>query len=298
MVDAPSQISCREIQHRDIDAIAELLHRGFPEHPREYWLGTMRRLADHSTPAGYPRFGYMLECGGRPVGVLLLIFSSTPVNGEPRIRANVASWYVDPAFRTHATILTSRALSHKNVTFLNLTAARHTWPILEAQGFTACVVGQFKAVPLFSSGPRGTRVVEVAPDTAPGDDLGSADLTLLQEHASYGCISLLCSAAGRRYPFVFARRMHEWKSTRLPLSFSLPHALLIYCRDLAEFVRFAGPLSRYLARRGVPMVFVESNGPIPGLFGRFSEMSPRFYRGPYPPRSGDIAYTERVMFGI
>jgi hypothetical protein len=298
MVDAPSQISCREIQHRDIDAIVQLLHRGFPERSRQHWLRTMRRLADHSTPAGYPRFGYMLECGGRPVGVLLLIFSSTPANGEAHIRANVASWYVDPAFRTHATILTSRALSHKNVTFLNLTAAPHTWPILEAQGFTACEVGQFKAMPLFSSGARGTLVAEVAADTTPGDDLASADLTLLRQHASYGCISLLCSAEGRRYPFVFARRMHEWKPMRLSLSLSLPHALLIYCRDLAEFVRFAGPLSRYLALRGMPMVFVESSGPIPGLYGRFSEMSPRFYRGPCPPRNGDIAYTERVMFGI
>jgi hypothetical protein len=296
--DAPSQIACREIQPRDIDAIADLLQTGFPERGRQHWLQTLTRLADHITPLGYPKFGYMLESQGRPVGVLLLIFSSTPVEGGLQIRANVASWYVDPAFRTHAIILTARALSHKNATFLNLTAARHTWPILEAQGFTAWGAGQFKAVPLLSRGPRGARVAQISAGISPGEDLAAADITLLQEHARYGCISLICSAAGRRYPFVFARRMHQWKSTHVPLSISLPHALLIYCRELGEFVRFAGPISRFLARRGMLMIFIESNGPIPGLLGRFSSMGPRFYRGPVPPRIGDIAYTERVMFGI
>lgn len=298
MSDAPSQIVCREIQHRDIEAIASLLATGFPERSRDHWLRTLNRLAEHSAPAGYPKFGYMLDCEGHPVGVLLLIFSATPGNGTLQIRANVASWYVEPAFRTHATILTSRALSHKNVTFLNLTAAPHTWPILEALGFKACGAGQFKSIPLWAAGPRGTRVAAITSDTTPGDDLATVDITLLQEHARYGCVSLICSASGQRYPFVFARRIHEWKSVRVPISISLPHALLTYCRDLQEFVRFAGPLSRYLAWRGMPMVFVESNGPIPGLLGRFSPMGPRFYRGPCPPRSGDIAYTERVMFGI
>jgi hypothetical protein len=296
--DAPSQIVCREIQSRDIDAIAELLNTGFPERGREHWVRTLRLLADHPTPAGYPKFGYLLESAAKPVGVLLLIFSATPVDGVPQIRANVASWYVEPAFRTHAIILSRRALSHKNATFLNLTAARHTWPILEAQGFKALGAGQFKAVPLLSAGPRGTRVERISAAISAGEDLGAADITLLQQHARYGCVSLICTAAGRRYPFVFARRLHQWKSARVPLSISLPHALLIYCRELAEFVRFAGPLSRYLAWRGMPIVFIESNGPIPGLLGSFSAMGPRFYRGPFPPRIGDIAYTERVMFGI
>jgi hypothetical protein len=84
----------------------------------------------------------------------------------------------------------------------------------------------------------------------------------------------------------------------VPLSFALPHALLVYCRGPEEFVRFAGPLSRFLAWRGMPMVFIESNGPIRGLLGKFSATGPKFFRGPHPPHIGDIAYTERVMFGL
>ena len=294
----PSQIRCREIQFHDIDGIASLLHTGFPERNRDHWVSTLDRLAAHSTPRGYPRFGYMLEADGNPVGVLLLIFSSTPVNGETRIRGNVASWYVDPAFRSHAAMLTSRALSRKNVTFLNVSPARHTWPILEAQGFAPLGTGYFKAFPTFRAGPPGARVTAVSRDISPGDDLSSADIALLLDHASYGCISVVCTAANRRYPFVFLRRSHEWKSARVPFGISLPHALLVYCRGVENFVRFAGPLSRFLAWRGMPMVFIESNGPIRGLIGKFSRTGPKFFRGPHPPHLGDVAYTERVMFGL
>jgi len=295
MASSQRRIQCREICSTDIEQIASLLHSGFPERSRDHWMLTLNRLATHSTPAGYPKFGYLLAIDGIPVGVLLIIFSSLGAVGEARIRGNVASWYVQPAFRSHATMLTSRALAHKNVTFLNVTPARHTWPILEAQGFTAFGTGQFKAMSIFCAGPLGARVSAVSAETAPGDDLSAAEIALLLHHASYGCISVICTAAKRRYPFVFLRRSHEWRSTRVPLSFELPHALLVYCRGLEEF---AGPLSRFLAWRGMPMVFIESNGPIRGLLGKFSATGPKFFRGPHPPHIGDIAYTERVMFGL
>jgi hypothetical protein len=35
--------------------------------------------------------GYLLECNGTPVGVILLIFSFIPVNQETRIRCSVMS---------------------------------------------------------------------------------------------------------------------------------------------------------------------------------------------------------------
>ena len=46
---------------------------------------------------------------------------------------------------------------------------------------------------------------------------------------------------------------------------AIPCAQLIYCRDVGEFVRFAGPIGRNLARRGKPFVIIDSNGAIPGL---------------------------------
>ena len=84
--------------------------------------------------------------------------------------------------------------------------------------------------------------------------------------------------------------MTTWKG--IPL----PYALLAYCRSVDDFVEAAGPIGRFLARRGMPLVFIDANGPIAGLSGRFVEWGPKFYRGPHAPSHGDIAYTERVMF--
>jgi hypothetical protein len=52
-----------------------LLARGFPNHDRQFWLAALMRLRDRSAPAGYPKYGYLLESSNVPVGVILLIFS-------------------------------------------------------------------------------------------------------------------------------------------------------------------------------------------------------------------------------
>jgi len=269
-----------------------LLEKGFPERARAHWTRGLQRMLEHATPAGFPKYGYLLEADGRPVGVILVIFASVIVNGQTSIRGNVASWYVEPAFRGYATMLTSHAQAHKNVTFLNISPAPRTWAILEAQGYARYCSGQFFALAALSARSLGARVQEVLPNIHSGDDLSAYETELLLAHASYGCISLTCSEQNRRHPFVFMRCRHRWKIG------SLPYGLLVYCRNLEEFVRFAGPLGRFLAWRGIPTVFIDSNGPIPGLIGKMVDMGPKFYRGPHPPYLGDLAYTERVMFRL
>jgi len=49
---------------------------------------------------------------------------------------------------------------------------------------------------------------------------------------------------------------------------ALPCFQLVYSRSIAEFVRFARPLGRYLALRGRPTVIVDANGPVAGLVSR------------------------------
>lgn len=283
------EIRCREIGTTDIDGIVNLLTSGFRERTRAFWVRALKRLSEHPTPPGFPKYGYLLECRGAPVGVILLIFSSILVNGEPRIRCNVSSWYVEPAFRGYATMLTSHALKHKHVTYFNITPAPHTLPTLEAQGYIRYCSGRFVAVPALSAWSDGSRVKAVASDIYPGEDLLAFEIELLLAHASYGCMSLTCRSANRRHPFVFAPRR------KLGL---VPFAYLAYCRDLKDFVRFAGPLGRFLAWRGFPLVVLDSNGPVRGLIGRYSDAFPKYFKGPDPPRLGDWAYSERVMFGV
>jgi len=268
-----------------------LLVRGFPERNQEHWLLGLKRLTEHATPPGFPKYGYLLECDGSPVGVVLVIFSSMIIAGVTSIRGNVASWYVEPAFRGYATMLTSHALARKNVTYLNITPAPKTWPILEAQGYARYSSGQFLSLAALHGGPWRARVRPASNDIQPGEDLSPFEAQLLLAHASYGCFSVTCSAANRRHPFVFMRCWHRWKIGWLP------YALVVYCRELEDFIRFAGPLGRYLAWHGMPMVFIDSMGPIPGLLGTTIDMGPKFFKGPRRPHLGDVAYTEQVMFG-
>jgi hypothetical protein len=97
----------REISESDIDAIADLLTRGFVHRSREYWMRGLRRQGARPLPPDTPRYGYLLENEGVPVGCLLMIYSRTTLDGEMTTCCNVSSWYVDPAFRNTAALFAS-----------------------------------------------------------------------------------------------------------------------------------------------------------------------------------------------
>ena len=136
MVSPVPGIRCRQIDEGDVAAVADLLTRGFPNRSRQFWQHALDQLTRRAPPYGLPKYGYLLETGGVPVGAILLICSTMPVGGTLAPRCNLSSWYVEPAFRAYAPLLVSHALRHKEVTYLNVSAAPHTWPIIEAQGFS------------------------------------------------------------------------------------------------------------------------------------------------------------------
>src|SRR5205807_4939385 len=124
----------------------------------------------------------------------------------------------------------------------------------------------------------------------PGVYFEPSDRRLLLDHEKFGCLGAWCETPERAHPFVFRRRLFK----RV-----IPAAQLIYCRDLADFVRFAPLLGRFLARHGLPLVIADADGPIPGLLGIYwPGKMPKYFRGPQRPRLGDLAYTETAMFGI
>jgi hypothetical protein len=278
----------RQIGSADIGAIIKLLTIGLRPTP-DFWVRGFQRLSEHPTPPEYPKYGYLLESQGTAVGVVLLIFSSIVVAGKATIRCSTSSWYVEPAFRPYAAMLRSLAMRHKDVTYFNITADRPTWPILEAQGFARYCDGEFVAVPALCTQSERCRVEMATHDISASLDLQSSEIELLLAHAEYGCLSVICSSGSSRHPFVF---LPVWEPLRVP------KAHLAYCRDLEEFVRFAGPLGRFLAQRGFLLVSVDSNGPVKGLIGRYYDGLPKYFKGPDRPRIGDLAYSERVIFGF
>ena len=250
----------------------------------------LERLAKHPTPTGFPKYGYLLEADDSVVGVILLIFTTIGSGTESITRCNVSSWYVDPAFRMYATLLTLRALKQKDVTYLNISPAAHVQQIIEAQGFSRYSNGQFVALPVLSRTSGHTDVRVISARKHPIMHFDSFERELILSHLKYGCIGLWCATSKCAYPFVFLPRA---------VYGFVPCAQLIYCRDIKDFVRFAGPIGRFLFLRGRPLVIIDANGPIPELVGKyFKGISPKYFKGPYPPRLGDLAYTEAPIFGI
>src|ERR1700684_2874576 len=117
-----------------------------------------------------------MNTNAKPVGCLLLIYSTKTIDGTTTICCNNSSWYVDPEFRNYAALFASMAQKRKDVIYFNVTPAVPTWPILEAQGFKAYCRGLYFSLPALSPKPRGMDVVKVTADTTTIDGLPDDEL--------------------------------------------------------------------------------------------------------------------------
>jgi hypothetical protein len=283
----------REILESDLDAIGDLLTRGFQHRSREYWMRGLRHQGTRPLPPDAPRYGYLLEHDGVPVGCLLMIYLSKMIEGESAICCNVSSWYVDPAFRNYAALFASMTQKRKKITYFNVTPAVATWPILEAQGFVPYCRGLYFSVPALSRGGRGMTVEAVTTDTRSVAGLPDADLEMLKRHAGYGCLSLVCRTAQAALPFIF------FSLRKRRGIIPLPAMQLGYCRSIADYIDSGAAIGRYLLRRGKPIIIVDATGALAELPGIYSEARGRkYYKGPHQPRLGDLADTELAIYGM
>jgi hypothetical protein len=268
-----SRVHSRPIAENDLDGLADLLTRGFARTSRDYWLRGFARWKKLPMIAGVPRYGYMLDGSWGPVGAILLISSK---RGD-QILSNLSGWYVDPPWRNQSDYLISLATKLKHVTYLNASPAPHTWRTLQAQGFTPYNFGRSA---VFALPGRGT-VSETIPRDLP-------EAQLLHDHREMGWTSLTVEKDGIVSPFVL-------KSCRL----DKPPARMmdvLFCRGADDLRRCAPALARYFLPRG-SLGFV-IDGDIEGLLSHYVEgREPRYFKGPYRPILGDLAYTEKAIFG-
>ncbi|MET3839866.1 acyl-CoA acyltransferase [Bradyrhizobium sp. OAE829] len=284
-------IRCREIGMTDLDAVARLLAYGFTRHSHAWWMAGLQRQSVRDIPEGYPRFGYMLDHDGKPVGVLLLIYTARDEGGAISIRCNLSSWYVEPAYRNYAPILTKVAQRHDHVTYVNISPADWTWPTIETQGFRPYCHGLFFSFPALSRPANGMRVEIVPRDAKAVESLPEADVAILTRHAAYGCLGLVCRAAdGRGYPFVL-------QSMRIKERIAPPAMQLIYCHEVADYVACAGAIGRFLLRRGKVAIALDANGRMNDLVGFYRERRRKYFKGPQCPRLADLSDTELVIHG-
>jgi len=268
-----SRVRCRQIAESDLDGLADMLTRGFPHSRRETWMRGFARWKQLPVIEGVPRYGYVLDGGFGPVGVILLISS---LRGG-QIVSNLSSWYVEPQWRVHSTLLVSLATKLKHVTYLNASPAPHTWRTLQAQGFTPYNFGRSA---VFALPGRGA-----VSDTI-SDDLPEAQL--LRDHRAMGLTVLTVTKDGSTSPFVFQPRRLDKPPVKM--------MDVLFCRGTDDLKRCAPALARHFLPRGVMGFLID--GRVDGLFSRYVEgKEPRYYKGPWRPTLGDLAYTEKVLFG-
>ena len=254
-------------------------------------MNGLRRLATRTVPDGFPRFGYVLECNGAFVGVLLMIVSGGFGEAASPIRVNVSSWYVRPEFRVYASLLSLRATSHRPSMFLNITPGRETLPILQAQGFKRFCDGLFIAFPALDFRKCRARVSSRPDQWRANGSIPKKDLTLLLDHYEFGCICVWCETTEFGVPVIFGRR-------RI-LPANIPSVQLIYCDDIENINKYLGIVSRLLFLRGFPIVMIAANGPLEGIRGKYyDDWSRMYFKGPQEPRIGDLSYTEAAIFGF
>jgi hypothetical protein len=285
----PLRIGCRPIGDADIGPAIELLREGFPGRTAANWVRAMQQLARREVRAPYPRFGYLLEADDTPVGVILLIFSTHCTERGSRVRCNISSWYVRYLYRVYASLLSKAAIRHREVTYINVSPSVWTWPIIEAQGFTRYTAGQIVAFPALHPGVANSCVREFHSAEDYGPTLSEEERDILTAHLDYGCLAYVVTEKGKANPFVFVRRR---------IRGIVPALQVVYCRDVRDFVRLAGPIGRALARRGMLLVCLDAVGPLPGLVGKYfpGRGHLRYFKGPERPRIGDLTYTELVLF--
>ena len=277
----------RVIEETDLDDVVALLAAGFPARSIAWWHRGIERLRSRASPLGYPRYGRLLETNGRVVGALLTIHAEmVDAAGDHFVRCNLSSWYVQSDFAGHAPLLLGAALRDKSVTYVNVSPAPHTQPIIEAQGFRPFASGSLATVPTLARRRERARVRGLK-DT---DRSTWTDGGLLGDHAALGCLCLVVEAADGAHPFVFSapRRLRGF----------LPAAQLLYCREILDYVRFAGALGPALLRRGIALALVDGVHKLPGVPGRSVNTGQRKYVvGSHTPRPGDLAYTELAILG-
>ena len=276
-----TRLRCRAIVENDLDGLADFLVKGFPLTERAYWSRGFSRWNHLPTVEGMPRYGYMLDAGTGPVGVILLLSSQR----DGQIVANLSSWYVDPEWRTHSTLLIAVATKLKHVNYTNVSPAPHTWRTLEAQNF---IPYNFGRSAVFALPGRG-RVSQTIPDDLP-------EAQLLRDHRALGWISLVVEKDGVASPIVLRPRRLD----RPPV----PMMDVMYCRSPEDFARCAPALARHFLSRSLGFLIdgdvPSSNSGVPSNFkiwGHYVEgKERRYYKGPWRPRLGDLAYTEKAIF--
>jgi hypothetical protein len=276
--------SIREIAEADLEAVQGLLTEGFPLRSAGYWRKGLANMGSLPRVDGFPKYGYLVDAGDAPQGVLLTITTDRAACG---VRTHFSSWYVREGYRQFALLLLRRALGLKNTTFINPSPTERVVSILKAFGFEPYTCGMLMVdlrTALRKRPSRGAvRRLEL-------DDLASlseCEARLADDHLRMGCDAFRLETDGRTGLLIHRRK---WIRRSVPTS-------QVILADPALAIELAGPLMRALACRGSLLVLCDVDQTLTPDIGRMYHRGVRYFKGPAAPRAGDLSYSELAVFG-
>lgn len=133
--------------------------------------------------------GCVLLEGGRPVGVMGMLFSERDIGGRRMPFCNLHSWYVEPEHRAHSLLLLRRALALRDCTLTDFSASPRVVEICRRLGFRGLddAVVAVPAVPW--PRPRAAAVEELDATRA-AQVLDAQALRLFHDHLGIDCVQL------------------------------------------------------------------------------------------------------------
>ena len=274
----------RPLTAGDRDTVIRLLAEGFPKDGEDFWRRSLHRQASLQGEG----HGFLLDVGGRPVGVMLTLRSRRLVpEGGTRELVNLSSWYIEPSHRWRAASMLRSAMADDNAIYTDLTAVPNIYRLNEKVGLSTWNTGMIlaSAAP-FAAMPsrRGARMI--APDEA-GDLLHPLDAEMLDWHQRDGLVAavLIDEAA---HPLLF--RIIRRKGLRF--------GQLIHAPSRKAVIRNLPTIMRFLARSGIVFITIDADREICPAAAFFRPGRQRFRRGPIGHDRLDYAYSELVLFGV
>ena len=265
---------------------AELL-RGYPASSAAWWQAGYRRSIDVPTNRPDHPAGLLLHGPQGLVGVTMLYASERPgaPGTGPQLHVNLSSWAMAPGAREKALWFARRGLDDPAAVYSSLTPAMATAGILRrlrfepiSQQLVLCVTPRLA----LRQDARG-RVLDAATTLA---ELKSDPMhRLLEDHHRLGCLVAAVETPNGLLPVVFRARR---RARRIRV------ADLIYTPSTAALTRAVGPLSRFLLKRGYPLLEFEADQYLPIEFPATRLFRLRLARGPYPRQGVDHLYSELV----
>lgn len=282
---APRPRSLRPIGPSQRDEAVALLMEGFPETDRAFWERGLERQAALQNDG----LGYILEAGGRSVGIMLTLRSTRRrPDGTLYPVINLSSWYIQPAHRWRAATMLRSIVAESDGLVSDLTASEPIYRMNAAAGLTPWSNGMILASALPWAGlptRRGARVLSLAQAAA---QIDPAEAGLLEWHERDGLIAAVLHEETGACPLLF--RPIRRKGLRF--------AQVILAGSRKAVTRNLPAVTRFLAGRGIMFLSIDAHREDcpPGAIFRPGRQ--RFWRGVVERDRLDYAYSELVLFGV